>query len=141
MTPHFDFEEATASQTAAESGIINNPGNEEIKNIYRVASCLEQFHWLIGKITSWFRCKELNIAVGGASTSFHLSGEAIDFEPASHYGQMGVVETLQTLQLPFVRKVIIYDKTGHVHISFWPLGQSGRTQYLRKVNERYEVIG
>jgi len=32
-------------------------------------------------VTSGFRCKELNDKIGGAQTSQHLYGEAVDFKP------------------------------------------------------------
>ena len=83
MTPNFKLAEFTRSRKAAECGIRNEPNIPETNNLKLLAEQLETLRELWGgfafRITSGFRCKGLNDAVGGSRSSFHLSGRAADF--------------------------------------------------------------
>jgi len=84
LSPHFTLREFVKSQTAVRLGIANVPDDTEIKNM--IALCeevLEPTRAHFGKpvnVNSGFRCPELNRAIGGSSTSQHMSGEAADVE-------------------------------------------------------------
>lgn len=82
LTEHFTLAEFTDSQTALRKGISNMPSEMAIANLHRVAEVLEQVRALFGKplvISSGYRSPALNSAVGGASSSAHLTGLAADF--------------------------------------------------------------
>lgn len=82
LTEHFTLAEFTDSQTALRKGISNMPSEMAISNLQRVAETLEQVRALFGKplvISSGYRSPALNSAVGGASSSAHLTGLAADF--------------------------------------------------------------
>ena len=134
MTPHFDFSTATHSNVAEENKIDNIPSPDERRNIELVANCIEQFYWLIGRITSWFRCLELNEAVGGAVGSRHTMGLAVDFRPPVLMTSYEVALILKGLCIPAIRKIIIYENSKHVHLSFWShsekLHNRNPTKYL-----------
>ena len=87
ISEHITFEEATKSPTALRLKIINEPGVLELNSMYGVAQyCFEPLRVWYGKpikINSFFRCKELNEAVGGAKNSQHTKGEAIDMSAGS----------------------------------------------------------
>ena len=74
---HFTIEELCRSQVAVCLGIDNEPKREDIiANLKRLAfHTLEAVRILNGNkpitITSGYRCKELNRAVGGVATSQH----------------------------------------------------------------------
>ena len=82
---HFTIEELCRSQVAVCLGIDNEPKREDIiANLKRLAfHTLEAVRLLNDnkpiRITSGYRCKELNKAVGGVATSQHQNGCAADF--------------------------------------------------------------
>lgn len=78
---HFKFKEFVQSSTANKLKIDNTPDFIEVGNIFTLACCLDIFrerwsHPL--QITSGYRCKTLNKAVGGVANSYHLIGRAAD---------------------------------------------------------------
>lgn len=85
LSKHFSEEEFLRSETAKLKG-INNTWEKPEHKLNAIKLCnevleplREQFGAL--KITSGYRNKRLNIAIGGASKSKHLTGEAADIFP------------------------------------------------------------
>lgn len=82
LSEHFTLEEMTASETARRLRIANEPGIAELKNLQILCQqVLEPARKIIHTpllITSGYRCKRLNQAVGGVSNSYHLQGRAAD---------------------------------------------------------------
>src|SRR6478609_7140834 len=85
ISKYVTLEEATKSQTAIRQGIDNSPNAEQLEAMKYVAS--EIFdpvrEYVNGPLnaSSFFRCHELNTAIGGSSTtSQHMRGEAIDID-------------------------------------------------------------
>lgn len=81
LSKNFDLAELTYSQTATRKSIINSPGPIEIENLKRLCvvvlePVLKQFPRLV--VSSAFRSKELNTAIGGSKTSQHVNGNAAD---------------------------------------------------------------
>lgn len=82
LTSHFSLEELTASNKAKALKIDNTPPKEIVENLKALALALELIRSVLGKplkISSAYRCPELNTAVGGSKTSAHVSGLAADF--------------------------------------------------------------
>ena len=90
LSPHFSLGELTKSKNHPE--IYNIPSRVVIENLKRVSGWLEvlrsEWNRLYGEgddpiiITSGYRSKELNRAVGGVATSNHLTGCAVDIRVA-----------------------------------------------------------
>lgn len=84
LSPHFTLAEFTKSQTAIRKGIDNTPKPNEIANLILLArNVLEPVRAHFGvplNITSGFRCRPLNQAIGSSPRSQHVKGEAADFE-------------------------------------------------------------
>lgn len=82
VTMHFTIEELYASATAKAKGINNKPNVQQTINlVYLAAYVLEPLRVAMKepiKIGSGFRCEALNKAVGGASNSQHMKGQAVD---------------------------------------------------------------
>jgi len=87
ISKHISFDEATVSPTALRLGIKNEPNEAELSAMRLVAElCFEPLRNWYGKpikINSFFRCSQLNVAVGGSKTSQHCLGEAIDMGAGS----------------------------------------------------------
>ena len=79
---HFTLDELIHSDTADRLGIDNSPTSDAIQCIDDlVANVLDKLRGEWGGpiiVTSGYRCKELNAAVGGARNSQHLKGQAAD---------------------------------------------------------------
>ena len=92
LSKNFAYEEFIRSSTAERMGIDNRPKTKEeekkvIENLRNL--CLEVLQPLrdyVGApvhINSGYRCKALNLAVGGVKNSQHSRGEAADIRIAS----------------------------------------------------------
>ena len=84
ISEHITEAEAFKSQTATRKGIDNTTTDPEVlANMKHVAELFEQIRANFGKpigISSFYRSPALNKAVGGAKTSQHVKGEAIDID-------------------------------------------------------------
>jgi len=82
ISTHITWKEATHSETAESLGINNEPGKSALKAMQYVANnVFEPARNHFGKpirVSSFFRCRELNKAIGGSKSSQHVHGEAID---------------------------------------------------------------
>lgn len=79
---YFELSEFINSATAKKKGIDNSPSFEVVDHLSElVDKLLDPLRAAYGmpiRITSGYRCPELNKAVGGVPTSAHLTGDASD---------------------------------------------------------------
>jgi len=134
ISTHITLKEATTSQTATRLGIDNTPDAQTIGRMKVVAEkCFEPIREWYGKpltVSSFYRCPELNKAVGGSKTSQHVKGEAIDIDTGSRVENKKLLEWAKA-NLIFDQLIYEFgDETGPewVHISFSLSGN--RNQYL-----------
>ena len=84
ISKHITYKEATRSVTALRLGIENVPNDYELQNMELIAEkVFEPLRKAVNgpiKINSFFRCEELNKAIGGSSKSQHCQGRAIDID-------------------------------------------------------------
>ena len=84
FSPNFGLSEFTKSQTALRYGIDNSPDDSEIDSLRRLtANILQPVRQHFGRpvrISSGFRCLELNSRIGSKPKSQHVTGHAADFE-------------------------------------------------------------
>jgi len=84
ISKHISYKEATRSATALRLGIENIPNEYQLQNMEMVAKkVFEPLRQAVDapiKINSFFRCEELNKAIGGSSKSQHCQGRAIDID-------------------------------------------------------------
>ena len=89
ISKHITYKEATRSVTALRLGIENVPNDYELQNMELVAEkVFEPLRKAVNgpiKINSFFRCEELNKAIGGSSKSQHCQGRAIDIDDVYGY--------------------------------------------------------
>jgi len=84
ISKHITYKEATRSVTALRLGIDNTPNDYELQNMELIAEkVFEPLRRAVNgpiKINSFFRCEELNKAIGGSNRSQHCQGRAIDID-------------------------------------------------------------
>lgn len=84
ISNHLSLAEVTRSETAKRKGISNTPTAEHLENFKILAeNVFEKIRAHFGvpiHISSGYRSKELNDAIGGSQTSQHSKGQAIDID-------------------------------------------------------------
>ena len=84
ISKHVSYKEGVYSTTATRRGIDNDPDDEQLSNMELIAEkVFEPLRKYVGgpiKINSFFRCPDLNKAIGGSSKSQHCHGQAIDID-------------------------------------------------------------
>lgn len=124
VAPNFILKEFLSSYTAERLGIKNVPNEGQLANIRLVANKIAQpVRDKFGRTTinSGFRSTALNQAIGGAKTSQHMKGEAIDFECPEHSNQavaLWISQNLEFDQLILEHYVPGDPQSGWVHASY-----------------------
>ena len=121
---YFTISELCASTTARQRGIDNTPTAEARANLETlITQCLDPIRRIYGRpiiVTSGYRCPALNAAVGGSSTSQHLTGQAADLVPASGGDLNGIFRAAVSFG-DFDQLIIEQSGTSRwVHVSYGP---------------------
>lgn len=134
LTKNFTLEELCASDTAKRMGIDNKPSAVAESNLLLVArNILQPLRDAYGKsivINSGYRCPALNKAVGGASTSQHLKGEAVDIRCNNKETREWIFNWIKA-NCKFDQLILEHNSQGvyWVHVSY------------RRTGNRKQVIG
>lgn len=106
ISEHISYKEATNSKTATLLGLDNKPKIEQVKNMEILAEKLFEplRKWVDGpiKVNSFYRSIELNSRIGGALSSAHIEGNAIDIST------MGKKTNLEMFE--YIIKNLDYDQ-------------------------------
>lgn len=120
LSKYFYESETTQSQLADRLGIRNIPTPEIHRIIQTTAYRMDIVREAIGAailVSSWYRCIELNDAIGSKRTSQHIKGEAVDFT-APHFGSpLDIAKRILSQILLIQFDQLIYEYSW-VHISF-----------------------
>ena len=141
ISKHISYKEATRSTTALRLGIENVPNEYQLQNMEMVAKHIfEPLRQAIDapiKINSFFRCEELNKAIGGSTKSQHCQGRAIDIDDI--YGNVSnafmyyyIKDNLDFDQL--IWEFGTDDSPDWVHVSYVD-ADSNRKRCLRAIRE------
>jgi len=89
LSENLSLAEAIYSATALRKGIVNEPTVTHLISLKAVANnifqpCRNHFGKPL-RVTSGYRSKELNKAIGGANNSQHSKGEALDMQSTDGY--------------------------------------------------------
>jgi len=117
---NFTIDELIHSDTALRKRIDNTPSAEVLVGLNRLIGHLESVRSILGapmRITSGYRCKELNKLIGGAKDSAHMQGWAADFVCPQFGTPLEIVKKIAASELLFDK--LIQEGTW-VHISFAP---------------------
>jgi zinc D-Ala-D-Ala carboxypeptidase len=117
LTPHFTYDELTFTD---HRKFDNTPGTAELANLYRLADFLEQVKALLGGkpiiVSSAFRSKAVNDAVGSKDSSQHRRGCACDFRVPGMTPDE-VVKAIINSGLPYDQVIREFDRWTHVSIA------------------------
>lgn len=94
------------------------------------------------QVNSGYRCPKHNLAVGGATQSQHMNGEAADIAPAELVSGSKIQEELEKMVAIIKQngkwdQMIVYPT--FVHVSWKRFGPN-RKQTLRKVSNGYQKV-
>lgn len=128
LTENFSLAELLRSDYGLRHGLDNFPPDSIYPNLKILAEGLERARLVIGKplrISSGYRSPDINRAVGGSRTSFHMQGLAADIEVDG----MTPLEVCTLLDKH--RDEVRFDKVileffGWSHIQFAPKGDAPR---------------
>lgn len=122
LSEHFTYDEMTRSNTAKRLGIINTPGPKELKNLQILClQVLEPARNEIGHpliVTSGYRCKALNKAVGGVAGSYHVMGMAADLRIRDEEEGRRLVDALQKQTLCDMVLLELTRNSMWVHVQY-----------------------
>lgn len=123
LTPHFTLAEMTNSSTAVSRGLDNTPTPEALQRLVLTAQMLERVRAHLQApitVTSGYRSRAVNAAVGGVTTSDHAQGLAADIVAPGYGTPYQIAKALA----PHVNALgigqIIYERDGDkrwVHLS------------------------
>ena len=100
LSEHFTLAELMASNKASRLGIDNTPPPELMPRLVLCAEMLERIRGALGvpiTVTSAYRSRQLNTAVGGVTSSDHTQGHAADIVAPGYGTAYDVAKTLAPL--------------------------------------------
>lgn len=123
LTKNFTLAELTRSTTAQKLGVDNAPTPKALQQLSRTAEMLERVRKVLGVpiiVTSGYRGPAVNRAVGGATSSDHMQGQAADVVAPKFGTPYEVAKALVPHLVDLQIGQIIYEKSGSsewVHLS------------------------
>lgn len=133
ISPYIDYNEATRTKVSA----INKPSLDQIRAMKMAANMVfdpvrEHFGKPI-KVNSFFRSQEVNVMIGGSTTSQHCRGEAIDMDGLQGLTNKEIFD--------YIRENLVFDQLiwefgtdenpDWVHVSY--SAKQNRGQVLKSV--------
>ena len=123
LTPHFTLDELTSSEAAERNGWDNTPNETELANLKRLALFLEDIKTALGgkpiMVSSGYRGKQVNDAVGSKDSSQHRTGCAVDFRVPQLTPDQ-VVKAIVASGLPYDQVIREFDRWTHLSIPNTP---------------------
>lgn len=118
LSPNFSLEELTTTQ---HRELGNTPSPGVLANLTKTAERMEDVRVVLNRqpihVSSGYRSKAVNKAVGGSPTSDHMTGHAVDFVCPKFGSNYHVARAIQDSGIKFDQLILEY---GWVHISFGP---------------------
>jgi len=120
LSPNFSFEELTHTD---HREFDNTPNADEMANLTRLASFLEQVKAVLGgkpiMVNSAFRCKLVNDAVGSKDTSQHRIGCAADIRVPGMTPDE-VVKAVISAGIGYDQVIREFDRWTHISVPSHP---------------------
>jgi len=142
ISKHISYKEGVYSTTALRRDIDNTPGDDQLHFMEILANeVFEPLREYVGgpiKINSFYRCSELNTAIGGSATSQHCKGQAMDIDDT--FGHMTNAQMYRWIKenLDFDQMIWEFgddDNPAWVHVSYVSADKN-RNRCLKAYKER-----
>ena len=146
ISEHVSYTEGVRSNTATRLNLDNTPGSYELSNMGILTDNIFEplRKWVGGpiKINPFFRCENLNKAIGGSSRSQHCEGRAIDLEDT--FGHKTNAEMFQYIKENLNYDQIIWEfgddtNPDWVHVSYVSDNEN-RGRALKAVKENGKTV-
>ena len=150
ISDHITYAEAIHSNTAKRKGIDNTPSEAQVVAMKLLAEKVFEplRKWVGGpiKVNSFFRSETLNEAIGGASSSQHCKGQAIDIDDV--YGKKTNADMYHWIQTNLDYDQMIWEfgtdmQPNWIHVSYVS-EEKNRNKCLKAYKEhgrtKYKVI-
>jgi hypothetical protein len=146
ISEHISYKEGVRSSTAKRLGIDNTPSEFDLKRMKSISkNVFEPLREAVNgpiRINSFFRCKQLNRAVGGSSTSQHCKGEAFDLDDSyGHMSNAGMYKFIKD-NLSFDQMIWEFgddENPDWVHVSYVS-EEKNRNRCLRALKENGRTV-
>lgn len=146
ISKHLSLAEVSRSETAKRKGIDNTPSGEHLENFKKLAeNVFEPIREHFGvpiHISSGYRSKELNAAIGGSLSSQHCQGEAIDID-------MDGTSVTNAAIFNYIKDNLVFDQMiwefgndtnpDWVHVSYESTGKQ-RKQILKAIKSNGKTL-
>jgi hypothetical protein len=150
ISDHITYAEAIHSNTAKRKGIDNTPSEAQVTAMKLLAEKVFEplRKWVGGpiKVNSFFRSEALNESIGGAATSQHCKGQAIDIDDV--YGKKTNADMYHWIQTNLDYDQMIWEfgtdmQPNWIHVSYVS-EEKNRNKCLKAYKEhgrtKYKVI-
>ena len=150
ISDHITYAEAIHSNTAKRKGIDNTPSEAQVEAMRLLAEKIFEplRKWVGGpiKVNSFFRSETLNESIGGASSSQHCKGQAIDIDDV--YGRKTNADMYHWIQQNLDYDQMIWEfgtdmQPNWIHVSYVS-EEKNRNKCLKAYKEhgrtKYKVI-
>ena len=142
ISEHISYKEGIYSRTATRLNITNEPDEDQMYYMQLLADeVFEPLRAYVGgpiKINSFYRCRQLNKAIGGSIKSQHCKGQAMDIDDT--YGRMTNAEMYHFIKehLDFDQMIWEFgddENPDWVHVSYVS-PEENRNRCLKAYKER-----
>jgi len=146
LSKNFSLAEFVFSDTADREGIDNTPPGDVVHNLqFFCQSVMQPMRDHLGvsiKLSSGFRCLDLNRLLKSKDTSYHLLGQACDGNAAG-MTPFEFASAIAEMDVPYDKVILEFDRW--VHIQGKPEGENPRRQlltaYKNELNKTAYVVG
>ena len=131
ISKYITYLEATTSQTATRKGIVNTPGDKELINMQlvgiRVFDVVREHFKTPLRVSSFYRSLLLNNSIGGARTSQHVKGQAIDIQ--------GTGDVTNKMIFDYIKDNLDFDQLINEYNYSWV-----HVSYVSKEKNRKQIL-
>ena len=138
---NFTWHEFLRSQTATRYNIDNVPNGIQKENIeILVNNSIQPIRDHFGsiRITSGFRCLDLNRKLGSSDTSYHTKGQAGDIEPVGNIKLLDILEWIH-YNVNYTELIAEYFPYGWIHVAY-NIYSPKRELKLKDNRHNYDIV-